>query len=45
MTRIAATFERLGAEGKKAFVSYIMAGDPDAARSLEIMKGLPGGGG
>jgi tryptophan synthase alpha chain len=41
MTRIDAKFESLRARGKKAFVSYIMAGDPDAAVSLEIMKGLP----
>ncbi len=41
MTRIDAKFEELRASGKKAFVSYIMAGDPDEAISLEIMKGLP----
>jgi tryptophan synthase alpha chain len=44
MTRIDAKFAALKAEGKKAFVSYIMAGDPDYATSLEIMKGLPGAG-
>ncbi|MDJ1009317.1 MAG: tryptophan synthase subunit alpha [Paracoccaceae bacterium] len=44
MTRIDDTFARLGAEGKKAFVAYIMAGDPDPAISLEIMKGLPAAG-
>jgi tryptophan synthase alpha chain len=41
MTRIDAKFQSLRASGKKAFVSYIMAGDPDVAVSLEIMKGLP----
>ncbi len=41
MTRIDATFERLKNEGKKAFVSYIMAGDRDHETSLELMKGLP----
>ena len=41
MTRIDAKFEELRAQGKKAFVSYIMAGDPDEATSLEVMKGLP----
>lgn len=41
MTRIDAKFAALKAEGKKAFVSYIMAGDPDEATSLEVMKGLP----
>ncbi|MGL6210455.1 MAG: tryptophan synthase subunit alpha [Paracoccaceae bacterium] len=44
MTRIDDTFARLKAEGKKAFVSYIMAGDPDVATSLSLMKGLPGAG-
>ncbi|REC58108.1 tryptophan synthase subunit alpha [Rhodosalinus sediminis] len=44
MSRIAATFERLRAEGRRAFVSYVMAGDPDAETSLEIVKGLPGAG-
>jgi tryptophan synthase alpha chain len=44
MTRIDDTFARLRSQGKKAFVSYIMAGDPDVARSLAIMKGLPAAG-
>ncbi len=44
MTRIDDTFARLKAEGKKAFVAYLMAGDPDLARSLAVMKGLPGAG-
>ncbi|MCV2872779.1 tryptophan synthase subunit alpha [Defluviimonas sp. WL0050] len=44
MTRIEKKFAALKAEGKKAFVSYIMAGDPDLATSLELMKGLPGAG-
>lgn len=44
MTRIDAKFESLRASGKKAFVSYIMAGDPDVETSLDIMKGLPGAG-
>jgi tryptophan synthase alpha chain len=41
MTRIDAKFAELKAANKKAFVSYIMAGDPDFATSLEIVKGLP----
>ena len=41
MTRIDAKFEELNAKGKKAFVSYIMAGDPDYDTALEVMKGLP----
>lgn len=44
MTRIDDTFARLKAEGRKAFVSYIMAGDPDVATSLAVMRGLPGAG-
>ncbi len=44
MTRIDDTFERLNAEGKKAFVAYVMAGDPDYATSLEIVQGLPDAG-
>ena len=44
MTRIDATFARLKTEGKKAFVSYIMGGDPDVATSLAVMKGLPAAG-
>ncbi|ABD56501.1 tryptophan synthase subunit alpha [Jannaschia sp. CCS1] len=44
MTRIDDTFARLSASGKKAFVSYIMAGDPDYATSLEVMRGLPAAG-
>ncbi len=44
MTRIDRKFAALKAEGKKAFVAYVMAGDPDYATSLEIVKGLPGAG-
>jgi tryptophan synthase alpha chain len=44
MTRIDDTFARLRAEGKKAFVAYVMAGDPDYATSLEMVKALPGAG-
>lgn len=44
MTRIDDTFARLNASGKKAFVTYTMAGDPDYATSLEIMRGLPAAG-
>ncbi|KQB12876.1 tryptophan synthase subunit alpha [Rhodobacter capsulatus] len=44
MTRIDAKFAALKAEGKKAFVAYIMAGDPDLATSAEILKGLPAAG-
>ena len=41
MTRIDDTFARLNAEGKKAFVAYVMAGDPDFDTSLEVVRGLP----
>ena len=44
MTRIETRFAALKAEGRKAFVSYIMAGDPDYETALSVMKGLPGAG-
>ncbi len=44
MTRIDDTFARLKSEGKSAFVAYIMAGDPDAESSLEIMRAMPAAG-
>jgi len=44
MTRIDETFRRLKAEGKSAFVTYVMAGDPDYDKSLEVVKGLPDAG-
>lgn len=43
-TRIDTKFADLKAQGKKAFVSYIMAGDPDFDTSMEIMQGLPAAG-
>lgn len=44
MTRIDDTFARLKSEGRKAFVAYVMAGDPDFETSKEIVRGLPGAG-
>ena len=41
MSRIDAKFADLKASGKKAFVAYIMAGDPNFETSLELIKGLP----
>ena len=41
MTRIDDTFARLRSEGKKAFVAYMMAGDPDEATSAEVLACLP----
>ncbi|MEQ5870360.1 tryptophan synthase subunit alpha [Sagittula sp. NFXS13] len=44
MTRIESKFAHLSTDGKKAFVAYIMAGDPTAEKSLDVMKGLPAAG-
>ncbi|KMK67993.1 tryptophan synthase subunit alpha [Puniceibacterium sp. IMCC21224] len=44
MTRIDAKFADLRAEGKKAFVAYMMAGDPDQASAQTLMNGLPAAG-
>jgi tryptophan synthase alpha chain len=43
-SRIDARFAALKAEDRAAFVAYVMAGDPDAATALEILKGLPAAG-
>jgi tryptophan synthase alpha chain len=40
-TRIDTRFAELKAEGRAAFVTFVMAGDPDPATSLEIVKALP----
>lgn len=44
MTRIDDRFAALKAQGKKAFVAYMMASDPDDATALQIMRGLPDAG-
>ncbi|QMU58545.1 MAG: tryptophan synthase subunit alpha [Boseongicola sp.] len=44
MTRIDAKFAALKGEDRKAFVAYVMAGDPNYDTSLEIVKGLPAAG-
>ncbi|MEV8466118.1 tryptophan synthase subunit alpha [Fluviibacterium sp. DFM31] len=44
MTRIDRKFADLRAEGKKAFVAYVMAGDPDYDSSLDLIKALPAAG-
>ncbi|AOZ68826.1 tryptophan synthase subunit alpha [Rhodobacter xanthinilyticus] len=44
MTRIDAKFAALKAENKKAFVAYLMAGDPDIATSAAVMAGMPAAG-
>ncbi|HWZ36868.1 MAG TPA: tryptophan synthase subunit alpha [Bradyrhizobium sp.] len=40
-TRIDARFAQLAREGRSAFVTFLMAGDPDPAISLDIIKALP----
>jgi tryptophan synthase alpha chain len=40
-TRIDARFAELAKEGRSAFVTYVMAGDPDPTTSLDIVKALP----
>ena len=44
MSRLAKRFADLKAAGKKGFVSYISAGDPDLETSFSILQGLPGAG-
>ena len=41
MTRIDTRLAALKAEGRAAFVTFIMAGDPDPQTALEILKALP----
>jgi tryptophan synthase alpha chain len=40
-TRIDTRFAELAKGGRSAFVTYVMAGDPDPATSLDIVKALP----
>lgn len=40
-TRIDARFAKLKKQGRSAFVTYVMAGDPDLTTSLDIVKALP----
>jgi tryptophan synthase alpha chain len=42
--RIDACFAAVKAQGRAAFVAYTMAGDPDEATALEILKGLAASG-
>ncbi len=44
VSRIDARFAALKAEGRAAFVAYIMGGDPDLETSFEVLKGLPAAG-
>ena len=43
-TRIDRRFAELRVEGRPALVTFITAGDPDGATSLEIMRCLPAAG-
>ena len=40
MSRIKSAFDRLNAEGRKALIPFITAGDPDAALTLPLMHTL-----
>lgn len=40
-TRLDTRFAELKSEGRAAFVTFVMAGDPDLATSLDIIKALP----
>lgn len=42
--RLDARFAALKAEGRAAFIPYVMAGDPDPTTALAILKGLPAAG-
>jgi tryptophan synthase alpha chain len=44
LTRIARLFDALALEGRSGFAPFIMGGDPDYARSLALLKALPGAG-
>ena len=44
VSRIDARFAALKQQNRAAFVPYVMAGDPDPATSLEILRGLPAAG-
>ena len=40
MSKIQATFERLRAQGRKALIPFITAGDPDPAQTVPLMHTL-----
>ena len=44
MSRINKTFAALKAANKKAFVTFVMAGDPDAGKTSAVLESLPGAG-
>jgi tryptophan synthase alpha chain len=43
-TRLDETFAKLKAEGRKALVTFVTAGDPDYATSLDLLRALPASG-
>jgi len=44
MSRIETTFDTLHEHGRRGLVAYVTAGDPDHARSLDVLRGLARGG-
>jgi tryptophan synthase alpha chain len=44
VSRLAPRFEALRKEGRAGLVTYVMAGDPDAATTARILEGLPAAG-
>ncbi len=44
MSRIAARFAALKAEGRGALIPFLEAWDPDAATSMALLRGMPGAG-
>src|ERR1700675_1140835 len=40
MSRIQATFQRLGKNGKKALIPYVTAGDPDPSATVPLMHAM-----
>jgi len=44
MSRIAATFDKLRQQGRKALIPFITAGDPDPASAVPMMHALVAGG-
>jgi len=44
VSRIAARFAKLKAEGRGALIPFVEAWDPDEATSLALLKGMPGAG-
>ncbi len=44
MSRIETTFSALQADNKKVLITFIMAGDPDAEKTLNVLSALPDSG-